>query len=123
MSPFAAQPPSELELESVLGAQVQLVTTHGEIIHGELFCVDIMGSNSLVIRRRTHIINGLTHYEWMKNSIAREVTFLTGPLAALEALPHVCIGAQGRHCKLKMEKRLHRQNKAIRRHEELRAFQ
>mmetsp|Transcript_69440 Transcript_69440/g.206893 ORF Transcript_69440/g.206893 Transcript_69440/m.206893 type:complete len:181 (+) Transcript_69440:73-615(+) len=80
-----AQPP----VESFLGTQIRVVTTFGEEIEGELFCVDISGSNSVVICQRLE--NGNVNYKWTKANIIREVTASAGPAssAAEEFLPHV----------------------------------
>mmetsp|Transcript_69441 Transcript_69441/g.206896 ORF Transcript_69441/g.206896 Transcript_69441/m.206896 type:complete len:179 (+) Transcript_69441:73-609(+) len=79
-----AQPP----VESFLGTQIRVVTTFGEEIEGELFCVDISGSNSVVICQRLE--NGNVNYKWTKTNIIREVSAAAGPPAsAAEELPHV----------------------------------
>mmetsp|Transcript_108447 Transcript_108447/g.337991 ORF Transcript_108447/g.337991 Transcript_108447/m.337991 type:complete len:106 (-) Transcript_108447:156-473(-) len=80
-----AQPP----VESFLGSQIRVVTTFGEEIEGELFCVDISGSNSVVICQRLE--NGNVNYKWTKTNIIREVSALSGPPAgaAEEWLPQV----------------------------------
>mmetsp|Transcript_80263 Transcript_80263/g.213009 ORF Transcript_80263/g.213009 Transcript_80263/m.213009 type:complete len:182 (-) Transcript_80263:57-602(-) len=80
-----AQPP----VESFLGTQIRVVTTFGEEIEGELFCVDISGSNSVVICQRLE--NGNVNYKWTKTNIIREVTASPGPQAGAgeDWLPHV----------------------------------
>eukprot|EP00913_Durusdinium_trenchii_P031063 g29090.t1 len=57
--------------ENLLGAQIRVVTTFGEEIEGELFCVDIGGSNSVVLCQRLE--NGHVNYKWTKTNIIREV--------------------------------------------------
>lgn len=77
-------------VESFLGAQIRVVTTFGEEIEGELFCVDVAGSNSVVIRQQCE--NGNVNYKWTKTNIIREVTASSGPPAAVdESLPFVDI--------------------------------
>jgi len=68
--------------ESLLGAQIKVVTTFGEEIEGELFCVDIGGSNSVVICQRLE--NGNVNYKWTKTNIIREVTATSGPPGGVE---------------------------------------
>ncbi|OLP86897.1 hypothetical protein AK812_SmicGene31939 [Symbiodinium microadriaticum] len=63
--------------ESLLGAQIRVVTTFGEEIEGELFCVDIGGSNSVVLCQR--LDNGRVNYKWTKMNIIREVVAMAGP--------------------------------------------
>ncbi|CAK9031479.1 unnamed protein product [Durusdinium trenchii] len=74
--------------ENLLGAQIRVVTTFGEEIEGELFCVDIGGSNSVVLCQRLE--NGHVNYKWTKTNIIREVV-ATGipPTGVLEELPSV----------------------------------
>lgn len=75
--------------ENMLGAQIRVVTTFGEEIEGELFCVDINGSNSVVLCQR--LDNGNVNYKWTKANIIREVTASAGPSgsASEEWLPAV----------------------------------
>jgi len=76
--------------ESLLGAQIKVVTTFGEEIEGELFCIDIAGSNTAVLCQRLE--NGNVNYKWTKTNIIREVTATAGPPGgAPEELPHVDI--------------------------------
>mmetsp|Transcript_81762 Transcript_81762/g.226480 ORF Transcript_81762/g.226480 Transcript_81762/m.226480 type:complete len:183 (-) Transcript_81762:58-606(-) len=70
-----AQPP----VENLLGSRIRMVTTFGEEIEGELFCVDISGSNSVVICQRLE--NGNVNYKWAKTNIIREVRASDGPPA------------------------------------------
>mmetsp|Transcript_31193 Transcript_31193/g.56579 ORF Transcript_31193/g.56579 Transcript_31193/m.56579 type:complete len:178 (-) Transcript_31193:89-622(-) len=75
--------------ENLLGAEIRVVTTFGEEIEGELFCVDIGGSNSVVLCQR--LDNGHVNYKWTKTNIIREVTATSAPPAgaATEELPYV----------------------------------
>merc|ERR1719491_2188416 len=75
--------------ESMLGAMIRVVTTFGEEIEGELFCVDINGSNSVVLCQRLE--NGNVNYTWTKANIIREVSAIAGPTgnAADEWLPYI----------------------------------
>mmetsp|Transcript_46841 Transcript_46841/g.87540 ORF Transcript_46841/g.87540 Transcript_46841/m.87540 type:complete len:182 (+) Transcript_46841:69-614(+) len=76
--------------ETLLGAQIKVVTTFGEEIEGELFCVDIGGSNSVVLCQR--LDNGNVNYKWIKTNIIREVVATAGPPmggVAAEDLPHL----------------------------------
>ena len=74
--------------ENLLGAQIRVVTTFGEEIEGELFCVDIGGSNSVVLCQRLE--NGHVNYKWTKTNIIREVVATGGPPGgATEELPSV----------------------------------
>merc|ERR1719464_1205497 len=75
--------------ESLLGAQIRVTTTFGEDIEGELFCIDNLGSRSVVICER--LPNGNVNYKWVKANIIREVSASAGPAsnATEESLPHV----------------------------------
>eukprot|EP00931_Biecheleriopsis_adriatica_P075154 TRINITY_DN49089_c0_g1_i1.p1 TRINITY_DN49089_c0_g1~~TRINITY_DN49089_c0_g1_i1.p1 ORF type:complete len:182 (+),score=37.95 TRINITY_DN49089_c0_g1_i1:93-638(+) len=76
--------------ENLLGAQIKVVTTFGEELEGELFCVDIQGSNSIVLRQRCE--NGLVNYKWTKTNIIREVIAISlPPTSGIEELPAVDI--------------------------------
>mmetsp|Transcript_57889 Transcript_57889/g.134873 ORF Transcript_57889/g.134873 Transcript_57889/m.134873 type:complete len:185 (-) Transcript_57889:52-606(-) len=76
-------------VESFLGTPIRVVTTFGEEIEGELFCVDSSGSNSVVICQRLE--SGNVNYRWTKTNIIREVSALAAPPAcpADDWLPHV----------------------------------
>jgi len=84
-------------IEGLLGSQICVTTTFGEEIKGELFCVDIAGSNSVVICQR--LPGGAVNFRWIKTNIIREVSAAAGPRAAAaeEWLPHVDLHqAEGR---------------------------
>eukprot|EP00435_Cladocopium_sp_Y103_P071466 s855_g37.t1 len=71
--------------ENLIGAQIRVVTTFGEEIEGELFCVDIGGSNSVVLCQRLE--NGNVNYKWTKTNIIREVVATGGPpVGAIEEI-------------------------------------
>eukprot|EP00406_Dinophysis_acuminata_P065987 CAMPEP_0179281462 /NCGR_PEP_ID=MMETSP0797-20121207/37164_1 /TAXON_ID=47934 /ORGANISM="Dinophysis acuminata, Strain DAEP01" /LENGTH=192 /DNA_ID=CAMNT_0020990167 /DNA_START=50 /DNA_END=628 /DNA_ORIENTATION=- len=87
----------QLPLDAYLGAQICVVTTSGEEIEGELFCVDTSGTsgsnsaNSVIICQR--LDNGNVNYKWTKTNIIREVKASSGPPNGASdewfPLPHV----------------------------------
>lgn len=78
------------DIDSCLGAQIRVVTTFGEEIEGELFCIDTSGSQSVVICQRIEP-SGNVNYKWIKINIIREVSATAGPAsgASEEWFPHV----------------------------------
>jgi len=57
--------------QNFLGAPIKVITTFGEELEGELFCYDINGSNSVILRQPLE--NGNSNYRWIKTNIIREV--------------------------------------------------
>eukprot|EP00928_Gymnodinium_smaydae_P064647 TRINITY_DN47927_c0_g1_i1.p1 TRINITY_DN47927_c0_g1~~TRINITY_DN47927_c0_g1_i1.p1 ORF type:complete len:183 (+),score=29.03 TRINITY_DN47927_c0_g1_i1:88-636(+) len=76
-------------IDSLLGTQIRVITVFGEEIDGELYCCDLVNSNTVILCQR--LDNGLVNYKWIKANIIREVSANSAvPLAgADEHLPHV----------------------------------
>mmetsp|Transcript_87607 Transcript_87607/g.196134 ORF Transcript_87607/g.196134 Transcript_87607/m.196134 type:complete len:213 (-) Transcript_87607:69-707(-) len=70
---------------SLLGAPIQVTTTFGAEIEGELFCYDACESQSIVIRSKTP--DGRTVYKWVCQSGIKEVKAMGPPRATDEVLP------------------------------------
>mmetsp|Transcript_53460 Transcript_53460/g.137922 ORF Transcript_53460/g.137922 Transcript_53460/m.137922 type:complete len:92 (-) Transcript_53460:204-479(-) len=60
-----------VQSNNFLGAPIKVLTTLGEELEGELFCYDVNGSNSLILRQQ--LPDGSTNYKWIRSSAIREV--------------------------------------------------
>eukprot|EP00927_Polykrikos_kofoidii_P068278 TRINITY_DN63639_c0_g1_i1.p2 TRINITY_DN63639_c0_g1~~TRINITY_DN63639_c0_g1_i1.p2 ORF type:complete len:189 (+),score=50.46 TRINITY_DN63639_c0_g1_i1:48-614(+) len=72
---------------SFLGADIRVMTTMGEEFEGELFCYDVTGANSLVLRQVLE--NGNCNYKWVKSNVIREVKALGPPKPIDVVLPAI----------------------------------
>jgi len=79
---MAGPPPQQ---NHFLGAPIKVVTTFGEELEGELYCYDVSGSNSFVLRRQ--LPNGSTSYKWVRSNVIREVQALGPPRPVDGTLP------------------------------------
>merc|ERR1719316_2121677 len=85
-------------MAGMLGSPITVVTTLGEELNGELFCYDISGSNSVVLRQPLN--NGNSNYLWLKTNIIREVRASGPPEPVEESLPAVDLEEVTKRAKL-----------------------